>query len=161
MTAQVIPLADPPPSAEDREALLGAIAELHALITLDPILGASAVRAYFVVNPDAKARIAASIDPADHSRRRAPPAFVLVAYDFPFALHQLAATSSALSTERAKEVVCRSAGLQGQALQAAAEVSGLSMRAVSAFDVGALKTVFFPSTQETVIQLFRLELGRP
>jgi nitroreductase len=105
------------------------------------------------VSPRASIRPTTAVD--------ARPAFVLVAYDFPFALHQLAATSSALSTERAKEVVCRSAGLQGQALQAAAEVSGLSMRAVSAFDVGALKTVFFPSTQETVIQLFRLELGRP
>jgi len=159
MMAQVIPLADQAPPPEDREALLAAVSELHALITLDPILGASAVRVYFVVNPVAKAKIAASIDPADHSRRRPPPAYALVAYDFPFALHQLAARSSALSTERARDVVCRSAGLQGDALRAAAEVSGLSMRAVPAFDAGALKNVFFPSTQETVIELFRLELG--
>jgi hypothetical protein len=161
MTAQVIPLVDPAPSEEDREALRDAITELHALITLDPILGVSAVRVYFVVNPTAKARIAASIDPADLGRRRTPSAYALVAYDFPFALHQLQATSSQLATERAKEVVCRSAGLQGEALRAAAEVTGLSMRAVSAFDAGALKSVFFPSTQETVIQLFRLELGQP
>jgi hypothetical protein len=161
MTAQVIPLADPPPSEESREALLDAITELHALVTLDPILGASAVRAHFVVNPAAKARIAASIDPADRGHRRTASAYALVAYDFPFALHQLAATSSALSTERAKDVVCRSAGLQGEGLRAAAEASGLSMHAVPAFDAGALKNTFFPSTQETVIQLFRLELGRP
>jgi hypothetical protein len=159
MTAQVIPIAVPT-SAEDHDAMLAAVIELHALITLDPILGASAVRVYFVFNPIAKARIAACIDPADRGLRRPAPAYVLVAYDFPFALHQLQATSNRLSPDQTKQVVCRSAGLQGKALQAAASASSLAAFPVPAFDAGALKSVFFPSTQETVIQLFRLEPGR-
>ena len=151
----------PPVQAEDQDAMLEAVVELHALITLDPILGAQAVRVYFVFNPRAKARIAASIDPGDPGRRRPASAYAVVAYDFPFALHQLQATASQLSLERAKEVVCRSAGLQGKALQAAAAASSLLALPVPAFDAGALKAAFFPSTQETVIQLFRLGLGRP
>ncbi|HTX51557.1 MAG TPA: hypothetical protein VME40_19445 [Caulobacteraceae bacterium] len=160
MTAQIVPIAAPAPSGDDG-ALRAAVTELHALMTLDPILGAQAARAYFVLNPIAKARIAAAIDPSGRGHRRSPAAYALVAYDFPFALLQLQATASQLSPDRAKAVVSRSAGLQGQALQAAAAASSLSALPAPAFDAVALKSAFFPSTQETVIQLFRLELDRP
>jgi len=85
MSGQVVAFRDPK-APDEREALIAAIGPLHTLITLDPILGASPVRIYFVLNPQARARIAESLDPNDRSQARFAQAFALVAYDFPFAL---------------------------------------------------------------------------
>ena len=161
MIAQVVAFRDPK-SADEREALIAAIGQLHALITLDPILGASPVRIYFVLNPQARTRIAECLDPSDRSQARFAAAFALVAYDFPFALQLIEGTSPQISSDRAKAIVTCSAGLQGDALRAAAAAFGIDARPIPAFDAGALKAALFPSTQETVTHLFRLAaLGRP
>jgi nitroreductase len=155
MSGQVVAFRDPK-APDEREALIAAIGPLHTLITLDPILGASPVRVYFVLNPQARTRIAECLDPDDRSQARFAPAFALVAYDFPFALQLVEGTSPQRSSEQAKAIVTRSAGLQGDALQAAAAAFGIDARPIPAFDAGALKAALFPSTQETVTHLFRL-----
>ena len=155
MSGQVVTFRDPK-APDEREALIAAIGPLHTLITLDPILGASPVRVYFVLNPQARTRIAECLDPDDRSQARFAPAFALVAYDFPFALQLVEGTSPQRSSEQAKAIVTRSAGLQGDALQAAAAAFGIDARPIPAFDAGALKAALFPSTQETVTHLFRL-----
>jgi 3-hydroxypropanoate dehydrogenase len=155
MTAQVISLREPA-RPDDRETLLEAVAELHALVTLDPVLGASPVRVYFVFNPDAQQRIAASLGRAI---RRPAVAYGLIAYDFPFALHLLQATASRLTRERAMEIASCSAGLQAECLRVAAATLGIDASPVPGFDAAALKSLFFASTQETVIQLLALDLA--
>jgi 3-hydroxypropanoate dehydrogenase len=159
MSGQVLAFRGPR-AADQREALIAALVPLHTLITLDPILGASPVRVYFVLNPQARERIAACLDPGDGSQARFAPAFALVAYDFPFALQLVEGTAPQMSREQAKRIVTCSAGLQGDALQAAARAFGIDARPITAFDAGALKAAFFPSTQETVTQLFWLAAGR-
>jgi hypothetical protein len=136
--------------------LLDAVVELHALISIDPVMGASPVRVYFVFNPAAKARISAAIDAADAAP--APTAYAVVAYDFAFALHLIGIAGRPIDRERAKAIASASAGLQRAAFEAAAAALDVEARPVAAFDAGALKAAFFPSTQETVTQLFRLEL---
>ena len=156
MTAEVLAFPRPADTdGDDREALLATLSELHALITLDPILGVSPVRVFFVLNPHAKARIATCLDGAD---ARAADAYALVAYDFPFALHQLESTASRIPRERARDIVSCNAGLQRDTLRRAAEALGVEARPVVRFDAAELKTTFFPNTQETVIDLFRLRL---
>jgi hypothetical protein len=154
MSAQLLAFRKPPPA--DAQALLDAIVELHALISIDPVMGASPVRAYFVFNPAAKARITDAIYAADLTRE--PTAFAVMAYDFAFALHLIEIAGRPIDRERAKAIASASAGLQCAAFEAAAEALGVDARAVAAFDAGALKTAFFPSTQETVTHVFRLEL---
>jgi nitroreductase len=161
MSGQVVAFRDPK-APDEREALIAAMGPLHTLITLDPILGASPVRIYFVLNPEARARIAECLDPNDRSQARFAAAFALVAYDFPFALQLIEGSSPQISSEQAKAIVTCSAGLQGDALQAAAAAFGIDARPIPAFDAGALKAALFPSTQETVTHLFRLAAsGRP
>jgi hypothetical protein len=155
MTGQILAFRDPK-SPDERDTLLEAIGPLHTLITIDPILGASPVRVYFVLNPQARTRIAECLDPSDRSQARFAAAFALVAYDFPFALHLVESAAPQLAGDPAKSVVTCSAGLQGDALRAAAGALGVDARPIPAFDAGALKASFFPSTQETVTHLFRL-----
>jgi nitroreductase len=153
MSAQVVAFRDP--RAEDeRQALLAAVDPLHSLITLDPILGASPVRVYFVVSPQNRDRVAACLDPADRSRFAR--AFALVTFDFPYALQLLAAASPRAGRGSARAIAACSAGLQGAALQAAAAAFGIDAQPIPAFDAGALKAGVFPNTQETVTHLFRL-----
>jgi 3-hydroxypropanoate dehydrogenase len=158
MTAQLLAFRKPAP--QDAAALLEAVVELHALISIDPVMGASPARVYFVLNPAAKARIAVSIDAADTARAAASSAYAVMAYDFPFALHLIEIAGRAISTERAKAIATASADLQRGAFRAAADAAGIEAQAVAAFDAEALKAAFFPQTQETVIHLFRLELQR-
>jgi nitroreductase len=155
MTGQVVAFRSAA-AGDERDALIAAIGPLHTLITLDPILGATPVRVYFVLNPQARARIAECLDPNDRSQARFATAFALVAYDFPFALQLVEGSAPQLGRERAKQIVTCSAGLQGDALQAAAAAFGVDARPIPAFDAGALKAALFPSTQETVTHLFRL-----
>ena len=159
MSAQVIPLRKPAPTPESGEALLVTVSELHALITLDPILGASPVRIYFVFNPEARAKIAASHAATGAPGRDHTPAYVLVAYDFPFALHLLQGIAARVTRERAKQIATCSAGLQAESLVAAAAALGLAAHPVPGFDASALKAAFFANTQETVIQLFQLDFA--
>ena len=165
MTGHVIAFLDSR-TTDGREALTAALVSLHTLITLDPILGASPVRVYFVLNPQARSRIAECVDPDHHIQARFAPAFALVAYDFPYALHIVEGNTPQISRERAKEIATRSAGLQGDSLRAAAKAFGIEAQPIPAFDAEALKATFFPSTQETVTHLFRLAspkgpLGQP
>jgi hypothetical protein len=157
MSAQVVAFHDP--RADDqRAALLAAVGPLHRLITLDPILGASPVRVYFVVNPQARARVVACLDPADRSRFAS--AFAVVSFDFPYALQLLEAAAPRGEGGRVREIAACSAGLQGAALKAAAKAFGIDAQPIPAFDAGALKADFFPNTQETVTHLFRLACRR-
>jgi len=154
MTAQLLAFRKPPPAGA--RALLEAVVELHALISIDPVMGASPVRAYFVFNPAAKAQIAAAVDAADTTRE--PTAYAVVAYDFAFALHLIGIAGRPVDRARAEAIASASAELQRAAFEAAAHALGIEAQAVAAFDADALKAVFFPSTQETVTHLFRLEL---
>jgi hypothetical protein len=158
MSATVVSLGDRVAKTGDREALLAAVVELHTLITIDPIMGIHPVRVYFVFNPQALAQIVASLDPAERAASRPATAYALVAYDFPFALDQMKVTARQVSPDRAKDLISCSAGLQANTLEAAADALGIEARRIVAFDCGALKNAFFPSTQETVIGLFRLAL---
>jgi hypothetical protein len=154
MSAQLLAFRPSPP--ENAQALLAAVVELHALITIDPVLGASPTRVYFVFDPEAKARVAAAIDLKDRCGR--PPAYAVIGYDFPFALHLLDVAAGPISGDRAKAIASASAGLQGEALRTAAAALGIKAQPVTDFDAEALKTLFFPNTQETVTHLLRLEL---
>lgn len=160
MTAEVVAFPDPSWPGE-HEALTRALIELHALITIDPLLGASPVRVYFLVNPQAKRRIEAYIDPPDRAGAGRLAAYALVSFDFPYALHMFETGGSPLSQERAKEVILCSADLQEGSLSRAASAIGLDARLLATFDADALKLAFFPNTQETVINLFRLTLTSP
>jgi hypothetical protein len=141
--------------ARDRDALIDAIVDLHAMITLDPILGASPVRIFFVVNPAAKAKVRTCAGLADGD---ADSAYGLVTYDFPFAVQLLAATAPELVEERTRAVITRSARLQAGLLRDAADAVGIDARPAPRFDAPALKAAFFPDTQETVEHLFELRL---
>jgi hypothetical protein len=156
MTATLLAFPKAPP-ADDAKPLLEAAVELHALISIDPVMGASPSRVYFVFNPEAKARIAAAIAGGD---ARPPTAYAVTAYDFAFALHLIEIAGRPAGPERARAIATLSAGLQGEALRSAAEALGVEATPVPAFDAGALKSAFFPQTQETVTHLFRLELQR-
>jgi hypothetical protein len=158
MTAQLLDFRPPAPPPEATAQLLAAVVELHALIAIDPVMGASPSRTYFVFNPVAKARVAAAIDRAEAARARPPTAFAVTAYNFPFALHLIGIAARPISPERARTIASASADLQSRAFQAAANAVGVGAQLVTAFDAEALTTAFFPGAQETVINLFRLEL---
>jgi 3-hydroxypropanoate dehydrogenase len=157
VTGQIVAFRSPR-IADAHEAWIAAVADLHTLITLDPTLGVSPVRIYFVLNPQALSAITACVGPDDRPQARLASAFALVAYDFPFALHLIECTAPRMCRERGKQIATRSAGLQGDALRAAASAFGIEAHPLSAFDEGGLKTTFFPDTQETVTHLFRLVL---
>jgi hypothetical protein len=148
-------------AAEVRDALLAAVIELHALISIDPVLGASPVRVYFVFNPEAKARIEACVDRSRRNGPRGATAYALVAYDFPFASHLFEMAGSRFPTERTRQIIAASAELQKGALERAAKALGMDAVSVAAFDADALKAVFFPNTQESVVHVFQLDLQRP
>jgi hypothetical protein len=156
MSAEVLAFRSPDPTP-NREDLLGALVDLHSLITIDPVMGASPVRIYFVLNPAAKAKIAECVEDV---RRPHASAYALVAFDFPFALHVTETSAPQLPLERAKAIVDASAKLQGELLQSAADAMAIEADPVMAFDADALKRAFFPNTQESVTHAFRLELRR-
>jgi len=158
MTGQVVAFRERL-TTDARETLIEALLPLHTLITLDPVLGASPVRVYFVLNPQARSRIVDCVAPGDRCSARSAPAFALVAYDFPFAMHLVEGTAPQLSRERALEIVLCSSALQGGALQAAAKAMGIKAESLASFDADGLKSTFFPNTQETVTQLVRLSPG--
>lgn len=153
MTAAVLSFP-PAVNNDDREALIAVAAELHALITLDRVEGASPVRIYFVMNPLGKREVSARLTPADAART--PEIYALVAYDFPFALFQFEMAATQITRERAKEIISSSAELQEDSLMRAAAAVGLHAAPVPAFDADGLKAVFFPNTQETIIHVLRL-----
>jgi hypothetical protein len=157
MSAEVLAFPHSDPRTDNREVLLPILSELHALITIDPILGASPSRIVFVLNPQARGWISACVDPAD-TGSRAAEAYALIAYDFPFALQQFVMAASRIPTERAKAIISCSAGLQQDSFARAAEAFGLRASPILCFDASALKRAFFPETQETVTHLFRLSL---
>lgn len=158
MAAEVIPLRRDT-SRDDRAALLAAIPELHALISLDPLLGASPVRVYFVLNPAAQAEIAQTIGLSERRAGQGAYAYALVAYDFPLAQFQLGGETPSIPQERANVILRCSANLQGEGLIRAAGALGLEATSIGAVDAGALKRIFFPNTQEEVVALLRLQLA--
>ena len=130
MSAEVITFRDAQ-AESGREAMLSALAELHSLITIDPVMGASPVRIYFVLNPAVKGRIAAFIDAEDRTYVRPPAAYALISYDFPFGLHLVETSARQMASERAKAVVTSSAALQGGLLHAAACTLGIDARSAT------------------------------
>jgi hypothetical protein len=160
MTGEVLAFRNPA-TPDVRDALLTTVVELHALISIDPVLGASPVRVYFVFNPQAKARIEACVDRSRPNGARAPTAYALVAYDFPFALHLFEMAGSPIPSERAKQIITCSAELQKDVLERAADTLGIDAVSITAFDADALKASFFPNTQESVTHVFRLDIQRP
>jgi hypothetical protein len=157
MSAEVLAFPRSDARTDSREVLLPILSELHALITIDPILGASPARILFVLDPQARQRVAASVAAAD-AAARAAGAYALVTYDFPFALQQFAWAASHIPPERAKTIISRSAALQQDSFSRAAASLGVHAWSVPCFDAGALKAAFFPNTQETVTHLFHLSL---
>ena len=152
--AELLAFRTPPP-ADDAKRLLEAAVELHALISIDPVMGATPSRVYFVFNPEAKRKIAAAID---GGAARQPTAYALVAYDFAFALHLIEIAGRPANRERAKTIAMVGASLQGETLQAAANAVGVEALPLAGFDAEALKSAFFADTGERVIHLFGLEL---
>ncbi len=144
--------ATPAPANDDREALLAAVSELHALITLDRVEGASPVRIYFVMSPQGKREVSARLTSAAPT----PEMYALIAYDFPFALFQFEMAGGQTTPARAKEIISSSAELQEDSLVRAAAVVGLHAAPAATFDAEGLKAVFFPNTQETVVHVVRL-----
>jgi hypothetical protein len=158
MAGQVVAFRRPEPTADEPEALIAVLAPLHALISIDPLLGASPVRVYFVLDPQARRRICECVQPGDRPAARSAGAFALIAYDFPFALHIVETNKPQFSRDRAKDIVTCSANLQGDALRAAGKAFGVLAEPIVDFDADALKATFFSRTQESVIHLFRLAL---
>ncbi len=155
MSSEVV--AFPRPAAIDaRETMLSAVGDLHALISLDPVLGSSPSRVYFVFSDQGRARVEASLS---HRRPSAPAvatAYALVAYDFCFGLRLFAYAGSKIPPERARQIIARGADLQGDTLRRAALAFRIDADPTTAFDAVALKAAFFPQTDETLTHVFRL-----
>jgi len=131
--------------------------QLHGLLKLDPIAGASPARALFVVSDDAKARLARHLSPGDAEHALRAPALGLVGYDFPFAVSLLLASAGAKpDCATAIRTARRSAALQGECLRLAARAVGLEARAIANFDATALRAAFFAGSEATVVSLCRL-----
>jgi hypothetical protein len=155
MTAELV--AFPGRADEDREALVAALLELHALLRLDHPSGATPTRAYLVANPQAMARIAAAL-PANE-RRRPRAAYALIAYDFPFAFFQFGQTTAQTPPERIKALITGSAGSQDEQVERAARAVGFRAQIIDSFDAPALKQTFFPQTQESVVAVLALTMA--
>jgi hypothetical protein len=156
MTAQVVAF---PRAADEqsRKILRDALVELHALVSIDPVLGASPTRVYFVNTPRAEQLVAAVVGADDRIGDREVAVYALISYDFPYALFLLKGAGQ-LTEDRAKGVITRSSDLQKTLLRHAANTIGLTAQAIESADTGALKSAFFPNTQETVTHVFRLGL---
>ena len=162
MSAQVVPLrrgicggmAAPVPRA--------VLAQLHDLLQLDPIGGASAVRTLFVASETAKARLARHLSPADSVLALNAPAIAVIGFDFLFAISLIVSASPAANPDCAVAIrtAQRSAALQGATLRLAADAVGLEATAIANFDAAGLRTEFFGGTEATVVALCRLSPQR-
>ena len=135
--------------------------ELHALLTLDPIAGASPSRTLFVVSEAAKARLARRTCPSCLETVLTAPACAVVGYDFAFAV-QLALSSQAAEpgdTDLAIRTASLGAALQGDGLIRAAAALGLGATPIANFDAAALRAEFFGETSATVVFVCRLDLN--
>jgi 3-hydroxypropanoate dehydrogenase len=130
--------------------------QLHGLLKLDPIAGASPARALFVVSDEAKARLARHLSPGDAAQAQRAPALGLVGYDFPFAISLLLAGGTKPDCVAAIRTARRSAGLQGECLRLAARAVGLDAQPIANFDAAGLRSAFFAGSEATVISLCRL-----
>jgi len=130
--------------------------QLHGLLKLDPIAGASPARALFVVSDDAKARLARHLSLCDAEQALQAPALGLVGYDFPFAVSLLLAAGAKPDCVSAIRTARRSAALQGECLRLAARAVGLEANAIANFDATGLRAEFFAGSEATVISLCRL-----
>jgi hypothetical protein len=156
MTAEVLAF-ESAGRPRERQALMAAIVELHALVALDPVLGAAPVRVYFVVNPHARQRIESCFSGPD--RRRPDGAYAMVAYDFPFALELLKSIAPSVDEDRAKTLIETSAEMQEATLVRAAAAIGVHIHPLPKVDTEPLKAAFFPNTQEEVTRVFWFDLA--
>lgn len=164
MSAQVLRLdatRTPPGPAPKPAAISRArLDELHALLVLDPVAGASPARTLFVASEAGKARLAGRLGEADREPALRAAACAIVGYDFPFAVSLLLAASAAPDrTARALAIrtAARGAALQGGCLTLAARSLGLEAEPIAHFDGAGLRTEFFAGLSATVVFLCRLE----
>jgi 3-hydroxypropanoate dehydrogenase len=136
------------------------LGELHALLALDSIAGASPARTLFVVSEANKARLALGACPSVRERILGAPACAVVGYDFPFAVNLVLSgqpDDGVAATALAIRTAARSAALQGEALARAAAALGLVATPFANFDAAALKAGFFAGTEATVVFVCRLD----
>jgi len=161
MSAQVLDLVLERPPRPALSLPRARLDELHALLTLDPVAGASPARTLFVVSETAKARLARRTCPTTSDAVLGAPACAIIGYDFAFAV-QLALSSQAAEpgdADLAIRIAALGAALQGDGLVRAACALGLRATPIANFDAAALRAEFFGETSATVVFVCRLDLN--
>jgi 3-hydroxypropanoate dehydrogenase len=158
MTAQVVRLRPEVGSAAATSIPREVLGQLHGLLRLDPIAGASPARTLFAVSGAAKARLVRCLAPADREAALAAPALAVTGFDFLFAVSLLLAASPVANPDCAQAIrtAQRSAAIQGEVLGLAAHAVGLRAEPIANFDAAGLRAAFFAGTQATVVSLCRL-----
>jgi 3-hydroxypropanoate dehydrogenase len=163
MSAQVVRLRQGAWSGAAAPVPRALLDQLHDLLQLDPIAGASAVRTLFVASEAGKARLARHLAPGEQDQAPAAPAFAIIGFDFQFAVSLILSASASANPDRGAAVrtAQRSAALQGDTLRLAAAAVGLRASAIANFDATGLRSEFFAATQATVVCLCRLAPEAP
>ena len=158
MSAQVVPLRRGICGGTPAPVPRAVFAQLHDLLQLDPIGGASAVRTLFVASETAKARLARHLSPADSVLALNAPAIAVIGFDFLFAISLIVSASPVANPDcgLAIRTAQRSAALQGATLRLAADAVGLEATAIANFDAAGLRSEFFGGSEATVVALCRL-----
>jgi 3-hydroxypropanoate dehydrogenase len=158
MSAQVVRLRQDVCSEAPAPVPRVVLDQLHDLLQLDPIAGASAVRTLFVASEAGKARLASHLSPADTTLALSAPAVAVIGFDFLFAVSLILSRSSIADPDcaRAVRTAQRSAALQGDTLRLAAAAVGLRATPIANFDAAGLRAEFFAGTEATVVSLSRL-----
>jgi len=158
MSAQVVRLRRDIASVAAGPVPRAVLGQLHDLLQLDPIAGASAVRTLFVASDAGKARLARHLAPGERDLAPGAPAFAIVGFDFLFAVSLILSASPMANPDCALAVrtAQRSAALQGDTLRLAAAAVGLRAATIANFDAAGLRSEFFAGTEVTVVSLCRL-----
>jgi 3-hydroxypropanoate dehydrogenase len=158
MSAQVVRLRRDVWSGAAAPVPRALLDQLHDLLQLDPIAGASAVRTLFVASEAGKARLARHLAPSEREEAKAVPAFAIIGFDFLFAVSLILSVSPIANPDcgAAVRTAQRSAALQGDTLRLAAAAVGLRASVIANFDAAGLRSEFFAGTQATVVSLCRL-----
>jgi 3-hydroxypropanoate dehydrogenase len=170
-------LAAPPPTLErllsglaepasfaPRTVSLDTLEELHTLMALGPAMAeASPARVLFLSSEAAKARLAASLAPADRDPARLAPACAILAYDRAFAeqlidfLPGRRPQGSCFDRPGAAAAAARRNGmLQGAYLAVAARALGLEAAFVRNFDRAGVAADFFRGQDAAPLFVARL-----
>ena len=148
-------------------------AELEALYELvrhgPTSANTSPMRLVFVKTPQAKAKLASALAPANVAKMLGAPVTAIIAYDTAF--HRLGATlfphrpsqydAFAADPALAQETALRNSSLQGGYLILAARALGLDCGPLSGFDADAVNREFFADSSWRVNFLCNLGKGDP